>query len=1380
MKKGHLIAIYLLLSSFLKAQTHPLCFNVLNSATTFSVGLSPRATCSADFNGDGNADLVTANYYSNDVSVLLGNGTGTFSNAVNYSVGVYPTAITSADVNGDGLSDLAVVNYFSNDVSILLGVGSGSFSAAINYSVGFNPRSITSADFNADGKSDLAIANFGSNNVSVLLGSSSGIFAPAINYFIGSSPVSIISDDFNGDGKADLATANSVNNITVLLGTGSGSMGGALNTITSLPGSALISGDFNGDGNKDLAVGVGGLSTNLIVLQGNGMGSFSSPTSYSVGTGPVTIITADFDGDAILDLVIANSTSKDIFVLKGNGTGAFTVSESYYIDAQLYSISSADLNGDGALDLVMTTNASNNISVSLGTGAGTFYAAINYDFGGTDIALRLVSKDFNNDGYLDFAVATNSDRLRVMLGSSLGTYTTIAANYNIFSQASALTSDDFNNDGNPDVAVAFQSSSVVAILLGSGTGTFSSPVDFTGGSNIQNIVCADFNNDGNKDIATANYNSNNVSILFGDGFGSFAMPVHYSVGINPYRIVAADFNNDNNTDIIVSNISSNTSSILLGSASGVLSTSANISGSTGGASLNTADYNNDGNADFALSDNALHCVSVFIGTGLGSFLPRVNYPVYYLYGSEYLTSNDFNGDGKIDLAFMSDSLSVLVGNGNGTFVPIRKLNAGAGQLISGDFNSDGKIDIAGTNSAHHITLMLNGAPTLTLSSANTVCLGNNITIKALGANTYSWSNGTTTSTLGDSPTANTTYTVIGTTLDGCSDTAMKTITVNALPIPTITVNSGTICNGSSYTLVPSGGITYTYSSGSSVISPSVNTTYTVNGSNAFGCYGTAISSMTVSPLPILTVNSGSICIGDSYTFTPMGAVSYTYSSLSSVITPSGTSTYIITGEDANGCYGATTSSVTVNLPAVLSVTGGTICSGQSFTITPGGALFYTYSSGPIVSPTVTSTYTVNGDNLNGCADDTATVIVSVNPSPTLTSSLSNSTCINSSIDIAAYGASSYLWSNGAITPSINVTPTVSTVYSVTGTDPNNCSNTLTINITVDPTCTDVWPGDANSDGVADIIDILEIGLNYLQTGPARAAINNAWQSCFANNWSGTITNGKNLNHADCNGDGTIDINDTLALFNNYGLTHGFKPMQTYTVNPQLTIVPDQAAVLKGTWGTASIYLGNATNQINNINGLAFTIDFDHTLIETSNIYIEYQNSFLDAGQNLRFRKLDFANGKIYTATTHTVSNNVSGNGKIATLHYQIKPSLTSAQVLNLGILQANQSDAFGIISTLTSGTGSLTTTIDVGLQQLLNNNVISISPNPTNGAIVINSKTELQKIEVVSITGQVLLIETPTNTSHTLHLENFTNGIYFVNVYQTDRIVKREKIVLNK
>jgi hypothetical protein len=154
---------------------------------------------------------------------------------------------------------------------------------------------------------------------------------------------------------------------------------------------------------------------------------------------------------------------------------------------------------------------------------------------------------------------------------------------------------------------------------------------------------------------------------------------------------------------------------------------------------------------------------------------------------------------------------------------------------------------------------------------------------------------------------------------------------------------------------------------------------------------------------------------------------------------------------------------------------------------------------------------------------------------------------------------------------------------------------------------------------------------------------------------------------------------------------------------------------------------------------------------------------------------------LYTANTHTINGNVSGYGKIAILHYKIKSSLTTDNVLSLSISQANQSNASGVISPLTVGSASLMAIgASVGLNELTNGNYISIQPNPTNGVLTINSTTELQKVEVMAITGQLLVSEVPSSTSHLLHLDHFANGVYVVNLYQNNRIVKREKIILYK
>ena len=182
-------------------------------APQYSSGNAPLSVAVGDFNRDGKLDLVTANnnFQNTTVSVLLGNGDGTFQRNVEYATGGTAWAVTVADFNGDGIVDLATANENVGKASVLLGNGDGTFQPHRDYAVGGDPESIVAADFNGDGKPDLTVANAlgPGGSVSVLLGNGDGTFKTQIVYTTGSEPVSVAVGDFNRDGKIDLVLANS-------------------------------------------------------------------------------------------------------------------------------------------------------------------------------------------------------------------------------------------------------------------------------------------------------------------------------------------------------------------------------------------------------------------------------------------------------------------------------------------------------------------------------------------------------------------------------------------------------------------------------------------------------------------------------------------------------------------------------------------------------------------------------------------------------------------------------------------------------------------------------------------------------------------------------------------------------------------------------------------------------------------------------------------------------------------------------------------------------------------------------------------------------------------------------------------------------------------
>ncbi len=711
----------------------------LPSVIPLTKGLTPVSMIAADLAHRGILDLIVAEYDSQSIGVLRGNGDGTFGYETEYSVPALPAAVVADDFTGSGNLDLVVAMQgscygpFSNQcIALLPGDGTGNFGTpVISAGSTFNSPAGTvfSGDVNGDGLPDLLITSPGDTGAQIFINNGQSGFTVG-QQVLDNGAFTQTSDgrlaDLNGDGCLDAAVANAYGSVATALGDCKGNFGNTTLTRMGDGAAAIRVADVDGDGNLDLvttslhlgttfdvsAAGADG-GTSVAVALGDGKGNFQVGRGYVGPSEAFSLAVADFNRDGHPDIVTADTETDTATVFLNNGTGDFGFPEGIFyseatsgaINDPFLSMIFADLNGDGKPDMLAIVDSNSNqnyhVAALLNDGTGRFSPAISSDMGvlfGTMPVGDFRTGDFRNTGHPDLIAvgqsieySFGSSFVIFMPGNGDGSFGTPLITTPAGADA-LLAVGDFNRDGKLDfVAVAPQASlksKAVSTFLGNGNGTFTAGAVLSfadGNQDISRCIATDVNHDGKLDIivyTTANgYGTANgaVWVFLGNGDGTFQSGQVVLNGAQPVSM--ADLNGDGLPDLV-----SYASTIQLGSGQGA-------------GVPNLISYLNKGGATFNLD---------------ATISPYAGDPIYaepYLEFGDPLAGSllhDFNGNGTIDVAaaqvFLSSTgvvgipyLQFLSGNGDGTFLPTYNVypfnTVGGYPQFATDLNGDGIADM---------------------------------------------------------------------------------------------------------------------------------------------------------------------------------------------------------------------------------------------------------------------------------------------------------------------------------------------------------------------------------------------------------------------------------------------------------------------------------------------------------------------------------------------------------------------------------------------------------------------------------------------------------------------------------------------------------------
>ncbi|MES2656637.1 MAG: FG-GAP-like repeat-containing protein [Bacteroidota bacterium] len=971
---------------------------------------NPQSIVSGDVDGDGKRDVIVGNYSNSSISIFRNKYGSTsvpivdtfFDPKVNVTTGSGPQGIAIEDFDGDGKNDIVVLNYSSNTVSVLRNIGlagSLSLAAKVDFATGVSPLNVVVMDVDGDGKKDIVTVNQTGNTVSVLRNTSvtgfitSSSFAAKVDFAVGNSPFDIAAGDINNDGKEDIIVTNSNSN-----------------TISILQNNS-VSGTINSS-------------------------SFAAKVDFITGTYPYNIAVADIDRDNKKDIITTNlfvntfSVLKNIHTTGTITTGSLQAKVDFNTNSYPTSLLVDDIDGDNKNDIAITSDVGvikvhRNAGLLNTINANSFLDTLTY-FIETG-AFELTASDLDNDGIKELLITNVNNNIFKVYKANFKTYTVTGT-------------DAYGCVSNDIVSIVLKKIPTVVIVSATDT--------ICNGYGVALSVSG-----ANSYVWSPSTGLNNTV-----GAAVMARPIVTT----QYTAVGTLANGCSNKDSTLITVFQKPVLAITSSVTTPVCAYSPVTLTASGASYYSW-YNGISNGvAFNPSSTASYIVMGTDSNGCSNIDSiRIFVKPLPTIGIQFLPSD----------SVCAGSPLILSGTGASTYT----WSGGVSNGVAFIPPSPGVYTVSGTDSngcsnIKSAIIYLKPLPAVKLSVTpdNIICAGQSIYLNATGATKYTGDSGVVGGTA-IIPAFTQKYKVIGTdTISGCSNTDSVTVTVNQLPIVgASTFPADSICKGSSVTLTGTGAKTYTWNKNVNngvSFSPLLTNTYIVTGTDSNGCSNSYNQTVKVNLLPVVSAVVGPdsiVCKGSAIVLNGIGTHKYSWPD--NVINGEPfvikqTKQFTVIGTDTTtGCTNIVNKLVTVKIAplSILANPAGTVCIGDSVTLTAQGANTFTWDKGVINGKafivTATNQYKMVGtDNISGCTDTVIQIVNTFVPAVLSVEQMpADKICSGTFVKLIGSGAHLYTWSDDIVNDHYFTINNAHT-YTLTAVDFNGCKSTTTKKIDVLP------------------------------------------------------------------------------------------------------------------------------------------------------------------------------------------------------------------------------------------------------------------------------------------------------------------------------------------